>query len=89
MSAVMLTTIDNPFDPFTQWDHWRRYDEDKKYYTCSYLDRIAKTSDDVSDEENTVAIEQAINEIVSLNIIGLYKKVYEQTDDNKEDKKAE
>lgn len=82
MEAVMLTTIDNPFDPFMQWDHWKRYDEDKKYYTCNYLARIAKTSDDLSDEENSKIIEMAIDEIVSLNINGLYKKVYEKTNIN-------
>ena len=84
MDAVMLTTIDNPFDPFTQWDHWKRYDEDKKYYTCNYLARIAKTSDDLSDEENDRAIERAIDEIVSLNINGLYKKVYENSKESSE-----
>lgn len=79
MDAVMLTTIDNPFDPFTQWDYWKRYDEDKKYYTCNYLARIAKTSDDLSDEDNNKEIERAIDEIVRLNIIGLYRKVYENS----------
>lgn len=77
MSAVMLSTIDNPFDPFKQWDEWNRYDEDKKYFTCSYLARIAKTSDDLSDADYDKTIENAIDEIVSLNINGLYKKVYE------------
>ena len=73
---VMLSTIDNPFDPFTQWDEWKRYDEDMKYFTCNYLARIAKTSDDLSDADNEQAIEDAINEIVSLNILGIYKKVF-------------
>ena len=77
MSAVMLTTIDNPFNPFTQWDDWLRYDEDKKYYTCGYLARIAKVADDLTDEENDRLTEYAIDEIVQLNINGLYKKVYE------------
>lgn len=76
--AVMLTTIDNPFDPFTQWDEWRRYDEDMKYFTCGYVARIAKTSDDLSDADNEKAIENAINEIVNLNILGIYKKVFEE-----------
>ena len=31
-NEYMLSTIDNPFNPFTQWDDWLRYDEDKKYY---------------------------------------------------------
>lgn len=84
MSAVMLTTIDNPFNPFTQWDDWLRYDMDKKYYTCSYLARIAKTSDDLPNEENDRLIEYAIDEIVQLNINGLYKKVYENENENEE-----
>jgi hypothetical protein len=81
MSAVMLTTIDNPFNPFTQWNDWLRYDEDKKYYTCGYLARIAKVADDLTDEENDRLTEYAIDEIVQLNINGLYKKVYENEED--------
>ena len=78
MPEMMLTTIDNPFSPFTQWDEWKRYDEDKKYYTCSYLARIAKTSDDLSEVDYNKAIDDAIEEIVSLNINGMYTKVYEE-----------
>ena len=77
MASIMLSTIDNPFDPFTQWNEWKRYDEDKKYYTCSYLARIAKTSDDLSEADYDQVILNAINEIVRFNINGLYKKVYE------------
>jgi len=76
MNDVMLTTIDNPFDPFTQWDEWKCFDEDMKYFTCNYLARIAKTSDDLSDADNEKAIDDAINEIVRFNILGIYKKVY-------------
>lgn len=77
MPAIMLTTIDNPFNPFTHWDEWKRYDEDKKYFTCEYLARIAKTSDELSETDYDKAIEDAINEILSLNINGMYTKVYE------------
>ena len=81
MSTVMLSTIDNPFNPFEQWEEWNRYDEDQKYFTCSYLARIAKTSDDLSEADYDKAIEDAIDEIVSLNINGLYKKVFENEND--------
>ena len=74
----MLTTIDNPFNPFQQWEDWKRYDEDHGYYTCQYLARIAKTSDDLSDSDNDRAVANAIEEILELNILGIYKKVYEQ-----------
>ena len=78
MDGVMLTTIDNPFNPFEQWGDWKRYDEDHGYYTCQYLARIAKTSDDLSDSDNDRAVANAIEEILELNILGIYKKVYEQ-----------
>jgi hypothetical protein len=75
MKDVMLTTIDNPFDPFTQFDEWKAFDEEKGYYTCNYLARIVKTSDELSETDEALAIEQAIDEIVRLNILGIYRKV--------------
>ena len=71
----MLTTIDNPFDPFDKFDDWYAYDEDKGYHSCAYLARIVKTSDELSDADNDLAIEEAIDEIVRMNINGMYKKV--------------
>ena len=51
-SKCMLTTVDNPFDPFEQFTSWFMFDEEKGYHTCSYLGRIARTSDQLSEEEN-------------------------------------
>ena len=76
--SSMLTTIDNPFNPFTQFDDWYLYDELKGYHTCSYLARIAKVSNELSDVENENETERAINEIVAYNILGIYKKVQEE-----------
>lgn len=77
MANIMLSTIDNPFNPFTDWDSWKGYDEAKKYFTCEYLARIATTADDLTDEEYDKALDQAIDEIVNFNINGLYIKIYE------------
>jgi hypothetical protein len=75
LNQSMLTTEDNPFDPFTQFDEWYAFDVEKEYYTCAYLARIAKTSDELSEADEDLAIEDAIDEIVKLNILGIYKKV--------------
>lgn len=79
IKPVMLTTIDNPYDPFTQFDEWNAYDESKGYYTCSYLARFAYTSSDLSDVDQSISVENAIDEIIAKNPLKIYKKVY-QTD---------
>lgn len=71
----MLTTIDNPFDPFTRFDEWYAYDEAAGHHTTSYLARIVNTSDELSEADQDLAIELAIQEIVQLNISGLYRSV--------------
>lgn len=71
----MLTTIDNPFDPFEQFPSWFLFDEEKGYHSCSYLGRIARTSDQLSDEENNLEVERAIDEILKYDFRNIYKKV--------------
>lgn len=79
---VALTTSDNPYNPFTNWDKWLWYDEYKGYHTCSYLARIAKTSPEITDEDNRIAINDAIDEIIKYNVGPavlkgtMYKRVY-------------
>ena len=74
MKEIMLTTIDNPFDPFSQFDEWKSFDEGKGYFTCSYLARIAKVSDELSETDEALEIERAIDEIVKINVLGIYCK---------------
>lgn len=76
--VALLTTIDNPYNPFTQNDAWLAFDRSKGYYTYEYLARIAKTSSVLNDAQNDAIIDAAINEIIALNPLGIYKKVYEK-----------
>ena len=80
MKETFLTTVDNPYDPFTQFEEWNAFDTQKGYNTLSYLARITVTSNDLSDEDESQAIEEAIDEIVELNILGIYKKIYKIID---------
>lgn len=75
MADVKLTTLDNPYSPFTQFREWFAFDESKGYNSCSYLARVAKTSDELSPADDALAIETAIDSIVELNLLGIYKKV--------------
>lgn len=71
MTEYALTTFDNPFDPFIQFDAWYRFDCDKGYNSCAYLDRIARTSDQLSEEENNQEIERAIDEIIKYDFMNI------------------
>ncbi len=70
----MLTTVDNPYDPFTQFESWYAYDEQTGWHTCGLLARLALTSNELSEEENEREIDRATNEILNL-FPGLYKRV--------------
>ena len=73
-----LTTVDNPYNPFEQFTSWFLFDEEKGYHSCAYLGRIARTSDQLSDEENNQEIERAIDEIIKYDFTNTYRKVKEK-----------
>lgn len=71
----MLTTFDNPYDPFEQFTSWFLFDVEKGYNSCAYLDRIAKIPDSYTNEERRIEIERAIDEIIKYDFMNIYKKV--------------
>jgi hypothetical protein len=73
--VFMLTTTDNPFNPFTQWNEWFAYDEQLGYHTCALLARVTITSDELSDVDQDLALQQAIDEVVEYNVSGMHQKV--------------
>lgn len=70
-----LTTVDNPFDPFTQFDEWFQFDIEKGYNSCSRLDRVTNISEAMSETEVNEEIERGIDEIIKYDFLNIYKKV--------------
>lgn len=75
MRDVMLTTKDNPYNPFDQFDEWFAFDTQKGYNTCGYLARVCVSTDELGENEELEAVETAIDEILSFDVLGIYKKV--------------
>ena len=75
----MLSTIDNPVNPFVDFDAWLSYDKDYGYNSCERLARIAQIFDDMSELEIDCEIERAIDEIIKYDILGVYVKVTPET----------
>lgn len=72
---VMLTTIDNPYNPFTHYDEWFNYDSAKGYDTPNYLARMTDYSMALGDPDIEMLTNFAIDDIVELNVLNIYRKV--------------
>lgn len=77
MAAVRLSTLDNPYHPFEQFERWYIWDVTNGYNSCELLDRVARTSNQFSDTENILEIERAIDEIVLTDPTGMRCRVFE------------
>lgn len=71
----MLTTIDNPFNPFDDFNSWFLFDMEKGYDSCGRMVRVANLSDDLTEKEENKEIERAIDEIIKYDFLNIYKKV--------------
>lgn len=78
-----LTTVDNPYDPFEQFTQWFLFDEEKGYHSTAYLGRIARTSDQLSEDENDKEVERAIDEIIKYDFQNIYRKIKRNSGRNK------
>lgn len=74
-TEYMLTTFDNPFNPFEEFDEWFVWDTMAGYNTAGLLDRITISSHELSEADQALAIQQAIDEIVEENVSGMHRKV--------------
>lgn len=82
MRESMLTTVDNPFDPFTDFEAWHAYDVAAGYNTLGLLARITNTSPEISEPDQALAIELGMDEVVAENVLGIHKKVSRESSDN-------
>lgn len=80
----MLTTFDNPFDPFEQFTSWRLFDLEKGYNSSERLARFVNLSDELSEVEENIEIERAIDEVIKYDFLNIYKKVRRNNPNNLE-----
>lgn len=75
---LMLTTIDNPYNPRTDYDKWKVWDEDHKYYTESYIARLLDMEEEI-DLDNEVRLEElrkkVILDILENDVLNVYTLV--------------
>lgn len=72
---IFITTVDNPWNYFTQFDDWLNFDNQHGYRTLEKVGSIAKLSPDLSEEDVKNELERTIDFIIEWNG-PLYKKIY-------------
>lgn len=75
MVRCFLTTTDNPYSPYDEFEEWYQFDSDHGYNSSGLLMRLAETSSQFTDNENAYEVEKAIDRIVAADPLNLYKKV--------------
>lgn len=76
---AMLSTIDNPWNPFTHYAEWYAHDVTAGYHSTALLARVVVSSNELSDYDQELDIIRAIDEIVTENASGMHRKVYPET----------
>lgn len=66
MNDFMLTTIDNPFSPFTQFSEWLNFDREKGYDTCQLLARVSRSTSNMGIKHELQQINDGMDEIIEV-----------------------
>lgn len=68
---MMITTLDNPFSPFNDFDRWTKYDENKGYNTNQLLARLIGAA---SEFEDTGLGQEIENKFYYSTLVDIVKK---------------
>ena len=82
VQTSMLSTIDNPFNPFDDFASWYMFDIDKGYNCSERVARIANLSSEFTESEANEAIEKAIDDLIVADPLGLFIKVKMKAEEN-------
>ena len=76
--GFMLTTLDNPFDPFNDFKEWYKFDCEQGHNTSARLARIANIDSEMSQKEVDDEMDRAMDFIVKYDLEDKYIKVQEK-----------
>lgn len=77
MRDFAITTLDNMYNPFTQYERWSEYDREKQYNTEQWLAFFARSSPYLEEDELQEEEEHAARRLLEVNPFGIHVKVYE------------
>ena len=95
-NEVMLTTIDNPYNPFVDYTQWMMFDKEMGYDTSERLMRVAQQYmfEGMSQVEQDKAVDKAMDDLIEIDILNVFVKGTEESiqkliDQHKNNKNSE
>lgn len=76
---AMLTTIDNPWNPFTNFDEWKEFDlvnNHNTYETLAVLGSFGLLQSRLSEAEFDEHVVNTMNKLIEDDPLGLFIKVW-------------
>ena len=74
----MLTTLDNPYNPFVDFSSWYMFDCEQEHNTSSRLARIVNIDSEMTQKERDEEIDRAMDFIVTYDLEGIFVKGTEE-----------
>lgn len=81
-NEYMLTTIDNPYNPFEQFTLWYLFDKEKGYNTCERLARLANITSDMSQKEIDEETNRAMDKLIEIDFLNIFKRISRNSNNN-------
>ena len=75
MRQVMLTTVDNPFNPFDDFESWLNFDRVKGYFTSERLARVSVHTNELSEVDEFRMVEEAMDSLIEIDEFDNLKKL--------------
>lgn len=88
-NEYMLTTIDNPYNPFEQFTLWYLFDKEKGYNTCERLARLANITSDMSQKEIDEETNRAMDKLIEIDFLNIFKRISRNSNNNSENDTVE
>nr|DAQ77779.1 MAG TPA: hypothetical protein [Caudoviricetes sp.] len=69
---VLVTTVDNPINPFVDFEGWMNLDIAMGYDTCSLVNQMFMGYDNMSDEDQAIEYARMIRDLFAHDPLGVY-----------------
>ena len=81
MKDCMVTTMDNPENPFTHFSRWLEYDITHGYNTLGLWGYFTEASSLMDDDEYDYEAELGIDKLLENSFYGLHYRLFEENAD--------